>query len=85
MQEPTNNTAFGYLARKGDQLVMTDWRGKTLGSARITGSWATPRSHISDRMYQIEARIDGVLYTGRCAGLAMVWRGKPCAGSRART
>lgn len=77
MQEPTINTAFGYLTRSAGQLVITDWRGRTLGPARITNSWATPRSTISPRMYTIEAVLDGVTFVGRCSGLAMAWKGRP--------
>ncbi len=55
--------------------VVTDWHGRTLGSARITARW--PRySFVSSHMHQVEAKIDGITYTGRCAGSGMIWQGK---------
>jgi len=71
----------GYLARVDGALVITDWRGGTLGPARIVTSWATPHSHVSTRMYQVEATLDGVTYTGRTAGMSMAWRGRPKKGT----
>lgn len=62
---------------------LNDWNGNKIGTARIVSSWATPKSYVSSRMYQIEATIDGVRYTGRGAGSGMVWGGRPVGASRA--
>src|SRR5262245_10359732 len=56
--------------------LLTDWHGKVIGSYRVTSSWATPRSYVSSRQYQIEAVVDGVTYTGRSAGVGMIVKGK---------
>jgi len=32
--------------------------------------------YISDRMFQVEAIVNGVTYTGRSAGVGMSYRGK---------
>jgi hypothetical protein len=69
--------AIGYLDDTGAGYVLKDWHGtKTLGNAWVVASWSTPRSAYSHRMLQVEALIDGHKYTGRCAGVGMVWRGK---------
>ena len=62
-----------YVDGKGEvSSCVTTWHGETLGRACIVASWATPRSYVSSRMYQIEAIIDGIKYTGRGAGNGMV-------------
>jgi hypothetical protein len=55
---------------------LTNWRGETIGRYRIVSSWLQGFSHPLTRMYQIEATIDGVTYTGRGQGKGMIWRGK---------
>ena len=77
--------AIGYPKFDQDQAgavgVMNDWHGNKLGTARIVSCWeTTPRRYISPRMYQIEATIDGVTYTGRGGGSGMIWRGKAKRG-----
>ncbi len=60
--------------------MITDWHGKQLSSkARVTASWPI-FSCLSHDMYQIEATIDGIAYTGRTLGDGMIWRGKRMAG-----
>jgi hypothetical protein len=56
--------------------VLNDWKGNPLGTWRATSTWRTPRSFFSDTMSQIEATVDGVTYTGRGAGIGMVFNGR---------
>lgn len=87
-------TVVGYLARersdndspwchtiKTGRLVLANWKGETLGPARIVARWATPRSYISECAYQVEVTLNGVVYTGRSAGIGMRWRGRPKKGT----
>jgi hypothetical protein len=71
--EVTPKNIVAYLAADG---VLTDWHGKRLGSYRITRTWKTPHSYMSDTMNQVRAMVDGVAYTGRSAGVGMVFKGK---------
>jgi hypothetical protein len=63
----------GYLGANG---VLTDWHGNGIGTYRQTAKWRTPRSAVSSHMFQVEATVDGRKYTGRSAGLGMVYSGK---------
>ena len=58
---------------------LTDWHGNVIGRCRLAKSWATPRSYVSSRMYQVYATVDGVTYTGRSAGEGMSFSGKRTA------
>lgn len=60
--------------------VLTSWHGEWLGNAAIVAKWPTPTSAYSDWMHQVEVIIDGRTYTGRSAGVGMVWTGKPKRG-----
>jgi hypothetical protein len=72
----TPDFAIGYVR---DLKAITNWHGdQVLGNITAVKSWRTSRSYVSDRQYQITARISGVLYTGRSGGSGMIWRGKPC-------
>lgn len=73
----TPDSIVAYPGRDG---VLTDWHGAILGTWRATSSWRTPHSFVSSRMYQIEANVRGVVYTGRGCGVGMVFRGKRKAG-----
>lgn len=73
-------SATAYLS--SDMRHINDWNGERIGTACVVRSWPTPRSHLSDRMYQVEARIDGRTYTGRSAGRNMLWRGRVKASQR---
>jgi hypothetical protein len=66
--------AGGYMSE--DMKAITKGDGMRLGSARIVASWATPKSYVSSRQYQVECVINGVLYTGRTGGGSLLWRGK---------
>ena len=69
----TPDWAVGYLGKKG---VLTDWHGNSIGTYKIVSSWPTPQSFVSSRMYQVEAVVDDVVYTGRSAGEGMIFKGK---------
>ena len=71
----------GYVGEKRDDgtRALTSWHGETLGTIRLTSSWATPRSFVSSRMYQAYAVVDGITYTGRTAGTGMSFCGKRVA------
>lgn len=60
--------------------VLGDWHGNAIGTWRAVRTWRTPHSYVSSTMSQIEAKVDGVAYTGRGAGIGMVYRGKRRAG-----
>lgn len=71
------NYAVGYLGKSVDGgFSINDWMGAHLGNAYVIHSWKTPRSFVSSEYFQVEAIISGVIYTGRCAGLSMLWKGK---------
>lgn len=59
-----------------DMKAVGTWQGEKLGDAKIVSCWQTPRSNLSYQSYQVEAMIDGVLYSGRTAGGGMAWNGK---------
>jgi hypothetical protein len=58
-------------------MKLMSWDGKkTLGTIRIISTWRMP-NNLSGYMSQIEATVNGKVYTGRCAGDGMAWRGRP--------
>jgi hypothetical protein len=59
--------------------VLTDWHGQPIGTYRITRTWRTQRSYVSYVMHQVYATVDGKTYTGRGAGVGMVFKGKRVA------
>lgn len=67
---PTHATAY-----PGADHKLMLWDGKVIGTWRAVASWRI-NSWIGDRMYQIEAIIDGRTYTGRGLGEGMLWRGR---------
>ena len=69
----TPDRIIAYLC-KDHQL--NDWHGNKLGTYRITSTWKTPRSYVSDVMHQVYAKVDGVTYTGRSAGEGMIFTGR---------
>jgi hypothetical protein len=57
--------------------VMIDWdSSKELGTYRITRTWKTPHSYVSSTMNQVYATVNGITYTGRSAGVGMLFRGR---------
>lgn len=68
----------------GKNDVLTDWHGNRLGTWKATSSWKIPRGWVSDRMYQVYARLDdGRVYQGRSAGEGMIFHGKRLKTKRA--
>lgn len=68
------DTLVGYLGNDGRTLQT--WHEEKIGTYQIVASWRTPRSYMSSHMYQVQATVDGVLYTGRSAGRGMIFKGK---------
>jgi hypothetical protein len=64
---------IAYLGKNGE---LNNCHGTPSGTYRITSTWKTPRSYISNVMCQVEAKIDGVIYTGRSCGIGMAFKGK---------
>lgn len=62
-----------YLAKDG---VLTDWHGRPLGTYRSVATWKTPRSYFAPSMSQVVANVDGIIYTGRSAGIGCIYRGR---------
>lgn len=69
----TDTTAVGYMS--SDMAQVTTFDGAVLGTARVVNSWRI-KSHLSERMFQVECIIDGRTYTGRTLGASMSWHGK---------
>lgn len=70
----TPHWVIGYMS--SDLTKLLSWKGVELGNARVVTSWRTPSSYVSDRYYQIEVTVNGVVYTGRSAGAGMLYKGK---------
>jgi hypothetical protein len=68
-------TAAFIIAYPGKDGVLKDWHGNALGTWRAVSSWQMgwPVAH---RMFQIEATVNGVTYTGRGLGEGMIYRGR---------
>lgn len=66
------NYLIAYPAKDG---ALHNWHGKILGSWRAVSSWLV-RSYYGPRMYQIEATVNGITYTGRGFGEGMLFRGR---------
>ena len=75
----TPDFIVAYLGKDG---VLTDWHGERLGTYRIVSTWKTPRSYVSSSMSQVIATVDGVSYTGRSAGVGMVYKGRRTKGDK---
>jgi hypothetical protein len=58
-----------------DMKRLHTWHGEDLGTLKVVSWWRLPLScWVSDRMYQVEATVDGVVYTGRTTGGGMIAR-----------
>lgn len=68
----TPDAIIAYPARDG---VLTDWHSRPIGTWKQIASWPVD-SYIGSTMYQIEARVNGVVYTGRGFGVSCIYRGK---------
>ena len=77
----TPDRLVAYMGKKFAPTLcfITTWEGTVIGAGRIRSTWTTPRSYISSEMYQVEAVVNGVHYTGRCAGDGMIFKGKRVA------
>lgn len=80
---PSGITLSGYPMFKDNRAYVGavgefhDAHGKKIGTAVVTSRWKTPKSYVSDEMFQIEVTTpDGGKYTGRGAGSMMLWNGR---------
>ena len=73
----TSERIVAYLQNGG---LVTSWYGEILGTYHVTARWKTPRSWISNEMWQITACIKvsetTYSYTGRSAGIGMIFKGR---------
>lgn len=68
------------VAYIGPNNALQTWNGEEIGHVRITSSWSTPRSWISNRMYSYYIMLDdGRHYTGRGFGEGFSVTGKRTA------
>ena len=68
-------TPEAIIAYPRNDGMLCDWHGKVIGEYQITARWPI-RSYWHTEMCQIEAKVDGVFYTGRGMGSGMLYRGK---------
>jgi hypothetical protein len=69
----TPDYAIGYMS--SDMKEVRTWHGEFMGYAKITSFWRLPlTAWISDKMYQVQATINGIKYTGRTCGGCMIVR-----------
>lgn len=68
-------TPEGIVAYPAEGGVLTDWHGNTLGTWRSVASWPV-FSYMGSTMHQIEATVDGTVYTGRGFGIGCIYRGR---------
>jgi hypothetical protein len=80
----TPDFVIGYFSFNfGDHVIKT-WHGEIIGKARITSRWRlTGYATWASDMYQVEATINGIKYTGRTQGDGMIWKGKRKASQSA--
>src|SRR5438552_4232374 len=69
----TDTHVTAYLGKNGQ---LTNWNGETIGTYRITRTWRTPKSYVSETMSQVYATVNGRTYTGRSAGVGMIFNGR---------
>jgi len=68
----------------GEGRKLTSSSGQIIGHYRLTSWWPTPRSFVSSRCYQVLAFVGGRTYTGRSAGIGMLFRGRRIASEKRR-
>ena len=68
----TPNAIVAYPGANGQ---LKDWHGNVIGTWRAVSKWRID-SHYSSHMYQIEAIVNGIAYTGRGMGEGIIYRGK---------
>ena len=59
-----------------DMTAITTWHGEFIGTITSKKSWHI-YSYMSDRMYQIYAKVNGKFYTGRTLGAGMITKLRP--------
>jgi hypothetical protein len=64
------------IAYPKEDGILGNWRGDPIGTWKAVSTWKTPRSFMSSTMSQIEAVVNGIRYTGRGAGIGMIFKGK---------
>lgn len=69
-----DDICIGYLGKDG--YTLTNWAGDRLGDYAIKSTWKTPKSYVSSKMHQVEVCVFGKIYTGRSAGIGMLFKGK---------
>jgi len=74
----TDSHITAYLGKDGQ---LQKWDGTVIGHYNIVTSWPV-RSYVTAHMYQVEAWIGPRCYTGRSAGVGMVFNGKRVARQR---
>ncbi len=67
------------VAYPGANGALLAWHGERLGSWRAVSSWRV-ESYMGSRMFQVEARVNGVAYTGRGFGEGCIYRDRRKAG-----
>jgi hypothetical protein len=68
----TPTTIIAYI---GMHNALITWHGEAIGTWREVARWRL-HSYLGSFMYQIEATVDDVVYTGRSFGLGMMYRGR---------
>ena len=63
-----------YLSKDNE---LTTWEGEVIGTWRKVASWRIPNGVWSNEMWQVEAIVEGRVFTGRSMGEGMLYRGKP--------
>ncbi len=65
----TENYIVAYVSN--DFRHIQTWHGDNIGDILWKTSWRTPRSWMSSRQYQVTARVNRKLFTGRTNGEGM--------------
>jgi hypothetical protein len=68
----TNDVLIAYPAAHD---VLKDWHGNIIGAYNVLSSWPI-NSWMGNRIYSIEAFVNGVRYVGRGLGEGMILRAK---------
>ncbi len=72
------NEGRSIIGTRVNKVQIKSWHGdQVLAEGVVTSHWRTPRSYVSDCMYQLDVKTpDGKRYTGRTAGDGMIFRGR---------
>mgnify|MGYP001597488888 CR=1 FL=1 len=69
----TQDRIIAYPKENG---ILGDWHGNPIGTWRETARWWVKSKWRGLSMFQIEATVNGVVYTGRGLGVGMIFMGK---------